>query len=694
MRFVLPVSWHRSFYPRRGGAPLAVEPSGDAMPPLGDAARAAAELAAGVTDAAEVRRVLAPVRTALAGAPERAYAEAADALRQVRTGSWAHRLAAAFLAPDLAGPDFAEVPERHPLAPLLLASASTVEQAQGVLARLAPTQAEQLREPELLHTLAEGIGDGVLDLYARYWTGRSVEYTLAGVPDYLAAMIEALPAIGTGRAFETLLGLAGQRGVPAAIMAAADRFPDLVVPLLRANASRPRVAELLSRHLARHTGTAVVATGAVPRLPQWVEPATLPPIRVAAAPVVQRLMRGEIPPEAGDLARFGWELCCRWEEAGAPPAGRWALEAQALVGDDETAAGLAEAVRRWAGEGAGQRVAAGIDVLRRLGGDAALRQLHDLATTAKSRAVRARAEAGLAGVAAGLGLTADALADRLVPRFGLAPGATVVLGDGPHRITAGFDDQLRPWVTDEHGTRRRDRPGSPFAAIRQGVRKVTAEQVHRLELAMTAGRRWSAAEFRVLLEHPLLFPLARRLVWITGPPGAPGVAVRVAEDRTLAGVADERADLAAGDVLGVAHPADLDVPAWMAVFADYGILQPFPQLHRPVYRLEPGESAAARLRPVAVVRLLALERHGWRRAAVEGARVLGMERDLPGGDVVAVGLDPGIALGPRPDRQPEQRLCDIRIRTPEGRARPLAELDAASVSQLLADLAPGQETSL
>ncbi|WP_433075788.1 hypothetical protein ACQP1P_29985 [Dactylosporangium sp. CA-052675] len=355
MRFVLPASWHHTFHPRRGGAALGAGPVGADVPPLGDAARAAVELAAGQeprTDAAvAARRVLAPVRRALAGAPEEVYAEAADGLRQVRTGSWAHRLAAAFLVPDLAAADVAEVPERHPLAPLLLASVSTVEQALAVLARLAPTQAGQLREPELLHTLAEGIGDGILDLYAAYWTGRSVEYTLAGVPEYLAAMTEALPAIGTGRAFETLLELAGQRGVPAAVMAAADRFPDLAVPLLRANAARPRVAELLSRHLARHTGTAVAATGRAPRLPPWVEPATLPPIRVAAAPVVRRLMRGEVPAEAGDLSRFGWEVCCRWEEAGAPPAGRWALEAQALVGDDETAARLADAVRRWAAEG-------------------------------------------------------------------------------------------------------------------------------------------------------------------------------------------------------------------------------------------------------------------------------------------------------------------------------------------------------
>ncbi|WP_426503823.1 DUF4132 domain-containing protein [Dactylosporangium sp. McL0621] len=841
MEFVLPPSWHRTFYPRRGGAPLPYKPIGTPLPAgwrdvfgtpegRGIDERAVAEhwiatdgpARAARTATGHIRRpLLSRVRTALAAAPPQVYSEALDELRQARTESLEHRLAAAFLAPTEGGwveRDLADLPDRHPPAPLLAASVSTVDQARLLLDRLAPTQAEQLREPELLHTLAEGIGDGILDVYARLWTGRSIEYTMAGVPEYLAAMLEALPSIPTERAFLALLDRAGERGGAAAVMQAADRFPALALRLLQANAARPKVADLLRRHTAKHPprlqppgpaaalaappqppgwtepgpaaalaappqppgwtepgpaaalaappqppgwtepgpaaalpappqppgwtepGPAAALAAppqppgwtepgpapALPALPQlpaggprvpgWAEPGTLPPVALRGgagalpADTVRHLVRvlmadGEIGSvraacEPYDLARLGWELFCRWESAGAPPAGAWALRAQALLGDDLTAAGLAEAAGRWASEGAHRRAAAALDALRHLGTEAALRHLHELATTARSKAVRARAAGNLGEVARGLGLTADALADRLVPRFGLSPDATMVVDHGSQRFVAGFDEQLRPYVTDEHGTRRKDLPAAAragFTATRRGVRKVATEQARRLEAAMSGGRRWEAAEFRTaILDHPLLWPLARRLVWLTGRPGSPGTSLRLAEDRTFADLADDPADLPPGTVLGVAHPADLDVPAWLAVFADYGILQPFPQLHRPVYRLSPDESAAARLarfddRRAPAVKLLALEDRGWRRAGT-GSHQSRLERDRPDGRRLVVELDPGLTLGRRPDHHPDQRLRDVWIcpagEDPGSAAHtiPFSALDAAAASELLADL--------
>ncbi|MEU7867179.1 DUF4132 domain-containing protein [Dactylosporangium sp. NPDC049140] len=677
------------------------------------------------------------MRIALAAAAPPVYSEALDELRRARTESLEHRLAAAFLAPTEAGwveRDLADLPDRHPLAPLLAASVSTVDHARLLLDRLAPTQAEQLREPELLHTLAEGIGDGILDVYARLWTGRSIGYTMAGVPEYLAAMLEALPSIPTERAFLALLDQAGERGGAAAVMKAADRFPALALRLLQANAARPKVADLLRRHTAKHPPPRSQVTGAAaalpalpqlpaegPRVPGWAEPGTLPAVALCGggalpADTVRHLVRvlmadGEIGAvraacEPYDLARLGWELFCRWESAGAPPAGAWALRAQALLGDDLTAAGLAEAAGRWASEGAHRRAAAALDALRHLGTEAALRHLHELATTARSKAVRARAAGNLEEVARGLGLTADALADRLVPRFGLSPGATMVVDHGSQRFVAGFDEQLRPCVTDEHGTRRKDLPAAAragFTATRRGVRKVATEQARRLEAAMSSGRRWEAAEFRTaILDHPLLWPLARRLIWLTARPGSPGTALRLAEDRTFADLADDPADLPPGTVVGVAHPADLDVPAWLVVFADYGILQPFPQLHRPVYRLSPDESAAARLarfddRRAPTAKLLALEDRGWRRAGTAGSHQSRLERDLPDGRRLVVELDPGITLGRRPDHHPDQHLRDVWIcpagEHPESSARtiPFSALDAAAASELLADLSYGTE---
>ncbi|HTJ32724.1 MAG TPA: DUF4132 domain-containing protein, partial [Dactylosporangium sp.] len=536
-------------------------------------------------------------------------------------------------------------------------------------------------------------------------------------------------------------------------------------------AAAEAIAELLDTDpLVRHL------PARIPEPPPWADPALLPPVRLrgeggtlpgdAVRHLLTMLMMSRLgEPYAGvkhvreacegyDLARLGWELLQRWDEAGAPPADAWALEAQALLGDDETAAGLAEAVQRWSQEEAHKRAAAGLDVLAALGTGAALRQLRDIATRVRATALRTRAERHLAVVAETLGLTADQLADRLVPDFELAPDATMRLDYGPRWFVGGFDEQLRPYVAEEDGTRRKDLPEPSardderlaaaarkrFAAAKTGVRKIAADQVRRLEQAMVTGRRWSAAEFRaVLLEHPLLWLLARRLVWITGgaaggggtvmrdaenhslaaggaaggggtvmrdaedhrlvvgdAPGQGGMALRVAEDRSLVDVAGRVVRLADDAVVRVAHPVELDVPAWVEVFEDSGLVQPFQQLKRAVERLGDEERAAVRLarfdgQKALSVKVVGLERRGWRREGRRGGYQGRMEREVPGGARVVVCLEPGILLG-SPGHHPEQEFSDVWVCPAGGeswgdeRGVRLGDLDPVSASELLRDL--------
>ncbi|MFG2041156.1 DUF4132 domain-containing protein [Dactylosporangium sp. NPDC048998] len=935
--------------------------------------------------------VLGPIRAALAEAPDDVYAQAVRALGAARAGSIFTRLAASFLAPaeqDWVEQDARDVPAQHSHAVLLMASVRTAEQAAMVVPRLDDSGWWHLHTAVMLHTLAEGIGDGILDVFDDDWAGGTGIASGYSGTEFLRLMAGALAATPTDRAFQALLDRAARRGVQTAVADAADRFPVRAMRLLEASADRPRVGELLRRHVARHpdlaperlrpaagTGVAeappealpaVLATppwtarrkvarpvvladlrctdapavswrpgererlmvlvratppvrpgphrdyealaegvragtarhwdarslflagpqelagplleayrpgrredsrwwlpqaaarfgvaaippilhhvrqrpadgamlmpftspeiallvadwharlkaarrfasawlrahpaeasralvpaalakpgpqrrraerallaladaghrdavlGAaaghgeaaaaaiaalldadplarqlpsrIPEPPEWADPAVLPPVRLrdgagilsatAVRHLLTMLMISKLgDPYAGiahvrqacephDLARLGWELLCRWEEADAPPAGSWALDAQAVLGDDESAAQLADLVQRWPYAGAHKRAAAGLDALAAFGTEAALRLLHELSTKAKAPAVRTRAGQNLTEAADALGLTSEQLADRLVPRFDLAADATTVLDYGPRRFVAGFDEQLKPYVADEDGARRKDLPPPAasddaelaaaarqrFAAAKKGARKVATEQVRRLEQAMVGGRRWRAAEFRmVFLEHPLLWQLARRLVWITGEgPDRPGAALRIAEDRSLADVADEPVRLPDDAFLGVAHPVDLDVPAWSEVFADYGILQPLRQLGREVHRLGDDERAATRLgrfneRKALSVKVIGLERRGWRREGREGDHQSRMERDLPGGALLIVDLDPGIALGD-PAHFPEQRFSDVWICAPGAdpwsreRSVPFSALDAASASELLHDL--------
>ncbi|MFC6089859.1 DUF4132 domain-containing protein [Saccharothrix lopnurensis] len=413
--------------------------------------------------------------------------------------------------------------------------------------------------------------------------------------------------------------------------------------------------------------------------------------------------------EPGSLARFGRELFRLWTTAGMPAGDGWALTAQGALGDDDTVRALVPLIRAWPGESQHNRAVAGLDVLAAIGTDLALVSLNGIARKVRFKGLKQRAQEKVESVAEGLGLTAEQLADRLVPDFGLDDAATLVVDYGPRRFTVGFDEQLKPFVLDEDGKRRKElpKPGARddqekaaaehkrFAVLKKDVRTVAADQVDRLELAMVLGRRWSAAEFRdLLVGHPLLWHLVRRLVWVTDG----GASFRVAEDRTFADASDDAFALPGDARVGVAHPLHLggDLAAWSEVFADYEILQPFPQLGRPVHALGDGERRAARLERfegsvVPVGRLLGLTTRGWVRGEPQDAGVEGwITRPLADGGAVVVNLDPGIAVG-IPHEFPEQKLTDIWVNDGGGgewrprSGRTFGELDAVTASELLAE---------
>ncbi|HEY4459745.1 MAG TPA: DUF4132 domain-containing protein, partial [Pseudonocardiaceae bacterium] len=472
----------------------------------------------------------------------------------------------------------------------------------------------------------------------------------------------------------------------------------------------------------------------VPTVPAWADPSQLPQLaladRASALPAASvghvltmaalskpddpyagiEVVRNVCDP--GSLAEFGWALFARWQAAGMPSKEGWVLTAQGWLGDNETVRRLTPLVRAWPTEGGFSRAVTALDVFVGIGSDVALMHLHGLSQKVKSRNLRVKAQEKIAEVAEDLNLTSDELADRLVPAFGLDDEASLTLDYGPRTFVIGFDEQLKPFVIDGTGTRRKDlpKPGAKddpelapaehqrFAALKKDVRTVAADQIHRLELAMVNQRRWDAATFRQLfVGHPLLWHIVRRLVWITDG----GIAFRVAEDRTLADTADDAFTLPDNAKVGIAHPVLLGdaVPAWAELFADYEILQPFPQLGRPVFELTDAERRANRLlrfegSKVGVGKVLGLQRRGWERGEPQDGGVEGwISRPLPDDHAVVISLDPGIVAG-APDTFAELKLESIWLNNaPEGNWAPpkinppaFGDLDPVLASEVLANL--------
>src|SRR5262249_52430225 len=144
-------------------------------------------------------------------------------------------------------------------------------------------------------------------------------------------------------------------------------------------------------------------------------------------------------------------------------------------------------------------------------------------------------------------------------------------------------------------------------------------------------------------------------------------AFRVTEEREYVDVKDTAVALDYSSV-GLLHPLFLDETeraAWGELFADYEITQPFPQLGRAVYRLEPGEAEAKEFsrfagRKVAGVWLMSLESAGWERDSPGYGLSSQHTRRFSGPGVTAVfDYEPGLLPG-NPREAEEQTLGTCR----------------------------------
>ncbi|GAA3016216.1 DUF4132 domain-containing protein [Kitasatospora sp. NPDC127116] len=419
--------------------------------------------------------------------------------------------------------------------------------------------------------------------------------------------------------------------------------------------------------------------------------------------------------EPRSLTEFCWAVFEQWRLAGMPAQDGWALHVLGRFGDDDTVRRLTPVLRAWPGEGAHHRAVDGLEALAAIGTDVALLHLHGIAQRVKFKALKTRAQEKIAEVAAGLGLSGEQLSDRLVPDFGLDADGTTVVDYGSRTFTVGFDEQLKPYVRDADGARRKDLPApgarddaelapaerKRFAALKKDVRTVAGDQIRRLEDAMVTRRSWTAQEFdQLFVGHPLLWHLVRRLVWLSETDGTV-TAFRVAEDRTLADVRDEAFALPATATVRLAHPLLLGdgLADWSELFADYEILQPFPQLGRPVYALTDEERAGHRLTRfengpmLPTTRLVGMERHGWQRGEPQDNGVEQWLSRRVGPDLyVVIAPEDGIAVGMF-DSYPEQRVETVWLDTRPGdywthnRTFPtFAELDPVIASEVIADL--------
>jgi hypothetical protein len=569
--------------------------------------------------------------------------------------------------------------------------------------------------------LAEGEADAVPEVLAALAKSARHHRALPPIGGVAAARIAADWLVRLRSTRSSVTAWLARHGTDAVTWLAPDAI---------GKAGKPqRAAEAVLRHVARAHGNAAVLEAAAvygaeaavtaildadpldpggrkaPRLPDWIEPILGMPVllkgrthrlpRAAAARVVAVMALDSLAQpyaglevvkdrcDAASLRELSWAVFESWTLAGAPGKDAWAFTQLARFADDAAVARLEALIRSWPAERLVKRAQNGLEVLGAVESEEALLALHRLRRTVDSKALRESAADQVDLIAAGLGLEPEELADRLVPDFELGEDATLDLDYGPRRFKVGFDERLRPFVVDERGKVRRSLPGPAdgddpektaeaakrFDRLARGLKSVATEQVRRLEQAMVEGRSWALPEFRrFLVDHALMWHLAKRLVWRAESP-AGALVFRLAEDRTFTD-ADEAVVALPGDArIALAHPLTLGdaLPAWAEILADYEILQPFDQLARPVHAPSAAERDAGRLTRFDGAKsstgaLFGLTRRDWRPVRRPGTGwTSGLARRLPGGGAVQVDLEPGFGGGHHFDAEEPQVLRAVRF---------------------------------
>jgi Domain of unknown function (DUF4132) len=392
----------------------------------------------------------------------------------------------------------------------------------------------------------------------------------------------------------------------------------------------------------------------------WIDPIDLPPIVIGdnclnpeqIQAVLTALKESKAEPHIaiGDLKllcdpvsldTFGWQLFEAWLTAGAPSKENWALLAVGWLGNDTSALKLAPMIRHWPGESQHARAVAGLGCLREIGTDTALMQINGIAQKVKFQGIKAQAKKCMEAIAADRRMSRDELEDRIVPDCGLNEQGSKVFDFGDRQFHLALADNLKPMVKDADHKLKTDLPKpnskddatkaaeaiADWQLLKKQLAEVVKIQTLRLEQVMVNDRRWSVPDFELLLvRHPLMLILSQRILWANySAEGKLLKAFRLTEDQSYADSSDKVYELVQESKVGIVHPLGIpqqDSKLWGEIFRDYNIIQPFQQLGRPVYTLEPSEMDEIEITKfkdikipvIALVRTL--EALGWQRSGL------------------------------------------------------------------------------
>lgn len=349
--------------------------------------------------------------------------------------------------------------------------------------------------------------------------------------------------------------------------------------------------------------------------------------------------------DEGDLAALAHEVYEKWLAEGAQSKTKWVLPFAAAFGGPAMTPKLTRAIHDWPQHSRGAIACDAVAALALSPDPAALLTVDAISRKFKFRQVKTAAGQALENAAKELGITAEELADRIVPDLGFGPNGTRVFDYGPRSFTVRLTPTLELEITNDGGKTVKNLPApgktddeekagaaySEFKLMKKQIKTAVTTQKARLEAALSALRCWSAEAWRALfVGNPIMHQFAISLIWGVYEDGKLQTTFRYMEDGSFNTVDEEEYQLPDNAKIGLAHPVELDaetLEGWKQQLEDYEITQSILQLDRPVYRLESGMEQARSLERFGGKMLNGLSLSGklqglgWYRGSVQDAGV-------------------------------------------------------------------------
>lgn len=344
-----------------------------------------------------------------------------------------------------------------------------------------------------------------------------------------------------------------------------------------------------------------------------------------------------------DLASLAHEVYEKWLAEGAQSKTKWVLPFAAAFGGPAMTPKLTRAINDWPQHARGAIACDAVAALALSSDPAALLTVDAISRKFKFRQVKAAAGQALESAAKELGITAEELADRIVPDLGFAADGRRVFDYGPRSFTVCLTPTLELEIANDAGKTVKNLPApgktddeekanaayNEFKVMKKQIKTTVTAQKARLEAALSALRCWSADAWRALfVGNPIMHQFAMSLIWGVYEDGRLQTTFRYMEDGSFNTVDEEEYRLPDDARIGLAHPVELDagtLDGWKQQLEDYEITQSIPQLDRPVYHMEPGTEQARSLERFGGKKLNGLslsgklQGFGWYRGSVQDA---------------------------------------------------------------------------